>query len=150
MCVAVPKSALPDPDFPGKPEGSATDSRRVRTRLPGIARCSLRVHACNAGSRLECDCLDPDFESHATRPKPRRRAACSCCLFLQRTTSRNQPRAGWLRSLYNLFGFGKRQEAASILAAVNAATPVGHTRATRAGTMRRQARGSIEHEDLAL
>jgi hypothetical protein len=71
-------------------------------------------------------------------------------LFLQRTTLRNQPRAGWLRSLYDLFGFGKGQEAASILAAVNAATPVGHTRATRAGTMRRQARGSIEHEDLAL
>ena len=87
------------------------------------------------------------------RPKPRRSAACSCCLFLQRTTvtSRNKPRAGWLRSLYHLFGFGKQQEAASILATVNAATPVGHTRATRAGTMRWQALlGSIEHEDLAL
>ena len=46
--------------------------------------------------------------------------------------------------------FCTTSEAASILAAVNAATPVGHTRATRAGTMRRQARGSIEHEDLAL
>jgi hypothetical protein len=77
-------------------------------------------------------------------------AACSCCLFLQRTTSRNKPRAGWLRSLYNLFGLGKRQEAASILAVVNAATPVGHTHAKRAGTRLLQARGSIEHEDLAL
>jgi hypothetical protein len=71
-------------------------------------------------------------------------------LFLQRTTLRNQPRAGWLRSLYNLFGFGKQKEAASILAAVNAAAPVRHTRATRAGTMGRQARGSVEHQDLAL
>ncbi len=101
------------------------------------------------GSRHECKCLDPDFESHAMRPKLRGRAACSCCLFLQRTTSRNKPRAGWLRSLYNLFGLGKRQEAASILAAVNAATPVGHIRADRAGT-RRWTRGSIEREDLAL
>ena len=86
------------------------------------------------------------------RHKPRRRAVCSCGLFLQSTTSRtrSQPRAGWLRSLYDLFGLGKRQEAALILAAVNAATPVGNTRATRAGTMRREARGSIEHEDLAL
>ena len=83
------------------------------------------------------------------RPKPRRRVACSCCLFLQRTTSRNKPRAGWLRSLYNLFGLGKQQEAASILAAVNAATPVGQIRADRAGT-RRWTRGSIEREDLAL
>jgi hypothetical protein len=75
--------------------------------------------------------------------------ACSCCLFLQSTTSRNKPRSGWLRSLYNLFGVGKQQEAASILAAVNAAKPVGHTRADRAGTSR-WTRGSIEREDLTL
>jgi hypothetical protein len=63
------------------------------------------------------------------------------------------PRSGWLRSLYNLFGFGKQQEAlqaASILAAVRAAKPVGRTRADRAGTKRWATRGSIEHEDLAL
>ena len=71
-------------------------------------------------------------------------------LFLQSTTSRNMPRSGWLRSLYNLFGFGKQQEAASILAAVRAAKPVGRTRADRAGTKRWATRGSIEHEDLAL
>ena len=90
----------------------------------------------------------PDFELHAM--KPRRRGACACCLFLQSTTSRNKPRSGWLRSLYNLFGVGKQQEAVSILAAVRAATPVGHTRADRAGIKRWQTRGSIEHEDLAL
>ena len=87
MCVAVPKSALPDPDSPGKPEGSATDSRRVRTRLPGIARCSLRVHACNAGSRLECDCRTR-ISSRMPRGRSRAEellvvlllvlAACSC------------------------------------------------------------------------
>jgi hypothetical protein len=55
-----------------------------------------------------------------------------------------------LRSLYNLFGFGKQQEAASILAAVGAAAPVGHTCADKAGIKRWQTRGSIEHEDLAL
>ena len=62
------------------------------------------------------------------------------------------PRSGWLRSLYNLFGVGKQQEAASILAAVRAAEPVGHTRmpVDRAGTKLLQTRGSIEHEDLAL
>jgi hypothetical protein len=65
---------------------------------------------------------------------------------LQSTTLRS----GWLRSLYNLFGFGKQQEAASILAAVRAAKPVGRTRADRAGTSRWTTRGSIEHEDLAL
>jgi len=66
------------------------------------------------------------------------------------TTSRIKLRAGWLRSLFNLFGLGKQQEAASILAAVRAAEPVGHTRADRAGIKRWQTRGSIEHEDLAL
>jgi hypothetical protein len=55
-----------------------------------------------------------------------------------------------MRSLYNLFGLGKQQEAASILAAVRAAKPVGRTRADRAGTKRWATRGSIEHEDLAL
>ena len=68
------------------------------------------------------------------------------------TTSWNKLRAGWLRSLFNLFGLGKQQEAASILAAVRAANakPVGptRTRVDRAGTKRWQARGSIEHEDL--
>ena len=73
---------------------------------------------------------------------PHRRGACS----LQSTTLRS----GWLRNLYNLFGFGKQQEAASILAAVRAAKPVGRTRADRAGTRRWTTRGSIEHEDLAL
>jgi hypothetical protein len=66
------------------------------------------------------------------------------------TTSRIKLRSGWLRSLYNFFGLGKQQEAASILAAVHAAEPVGHTRADRAGIKRWQTRGSIEHEDLAL
>jgi hypothetical protein len=66
------------------------------------------------------------------------------------TTSRIKLRAGWLRSLFNLFGLGKQQEAASILAAVRAAKPVGRTRADRAGTRRWTTRGSIEHEDLAL
>jgi hypothetical protein len=85
-------------------------------------------------------------------PRCRSRAeemACSCCLFLQRTTSRNKPRSGWLRSLYNLLGVGKQQEAVSILAAVNAAEPVGHTRADRTGIKRSQTRGSIEREELA-
>ena len=93
-------------------------------------------------SRLEC--RDAEFSS--TRPNLRRSAACS----LQNTTARNKPRSGWLRSLYNLFGVGKQQEAVSILAAVRAAKPVGHTRADRAGIKRWQTRGSIEHEDLAL
>jgi hypothetical protein len=66
------------------------------------------------------------------------------------TTSRIKLRAGWLRSLFNLFGLGKQQEAASILAAVRAAEPVGHTRADRTGIKRWQTRGSIEREDLAL
>ncbi len=66
------------------------------------------------------------------------------------TTSRNKLRSGWLRSLFDLFGLGKQQEAASILAAVRAAEPVGHTRADRAVLKRWQTRGSIEHEDLAL
>ena len=65
------------------------------------------------------------------------------------TTSRIKLRAGWLRSIFDLFGLGKQQEAASILAAVRAAKPVGHTR-DRAGTKRWQTRGSIEHEDPAL
>ncbi len=87
------------------------------------------------------------FELHATRPKPHRRSACS----LQSTTSRNRPRSGWQRSLFNLFGFGKQHEAASILAAVRAAKPVVNTRADRAGIKRWATRGSIEHEeDLAL
>ena len=94
----------------------------------------------------------PDFELHAM--KPRRRGACACCLFLQSTTSRNKPRSGWLRSLYNLFGVGKQQEAVSILAAVRAAQPVGLTRADKAGTKRWQtsarSSGSIEYENLAL
>ena len=73
-------------------------------------------------------------------------------VLLQSTTtnSRNKLRSGWLRSLFNLFGLGKQQEAASILAAVRAAEPVGHTRANRTGLKRSQTRGSIEHEDLAL
>ena len=66
------------------------------------------------------------------------------------TTSRIKLRAGWLRSLFNFFGLGKQQEAASILAAVRAAEPVGHTRSGRAVIKRWQTRGSIEHEDLAL
>ena len=66
------------------------------------------------------------------------------------TTSRIKLRAGWLRSLFNLFGLGKQQEAASILAAVRAAKPVGRTRADRAGPKLWATRGSIEHEDLAL
>ena len=66
------------------------------------------------------------------------------------TTSRKKLRSGWLRSLFDLFGLGKQQEAASILAAVRAAEPVGHTRADRTGIKRWQTRGSIEHEDLAL
>jgi hypothetical protein len=66
------------------------------------------------------------------------------------TTSRIKLRAGWLRSIFDLFGLGKQQEAASILAAVRAAEPVGHTRAHRAVIKRWQTRGSIEHEDLAL
>jgi hypothetical protein len=65
---------------------------------------------------------------------------------LQSTTLRS----GWLRSLYNLFGFGKQQQEASILAAVRAAEPVRRTRADRAGTRRWTTHGSIEHEDLAL
>ena len=60
------------------------------------------------------------------------------------------PRSGWLRSLYNLFGFGKQQEAALMIAAVRAAKPVGRTRADRAGPRRWATRGSIEHEELAL
>ncbi len=79
---------------------------------------------------------------------PHRRGACS--LQSTTTTSRIKLRAGWLRSLFNLFGLGKQQEAASILAAVRAAEPVGRTRADRAGTRRWTTRGSIEHEDLAL
>jgi hypothetical protein len=68
------------------------------------------------------------------------------------TTSRIKLRAGWLRSLFDLFGLGnlKQQEAASILAAVRAAEPVGHTRADRTGINRSQNRGFIEREDLAL
>jgi hypothetical protein len=60
------------------------------------------------------------------------------------------PRSGWLRSLYNLFGFAKQQEAASILKAVRAAKPVERTRADRTGPRRWATRGSIEHEELAL
>ena len=81
---------------------------------------------------------------------PHRGGACS---LQSRTTSRNMPRSGWLRSLYNLFGFGKQQEAlqaASILSAVRAAEPVRRTRADRADPKRWQARRSIEHEDPAL
>ncbi len=148
MCVTAPKSALPDPDSAGKPEGSATDSLRVRTRLLASPRCSVRVHLCNADQGTSAS-ASTRISSRMPRSRSCAEAACSCCLFLQRTTSRNKPRAGWLRSLYNLFGLGKRQEMASILAAVNAATPVGHTRADRAGT-RRWTRGSIEREDLAL
>ena len=85
--------------------------------------------------------LDPDFKPHATRTD----VVLVLCSSLQSTTLRS----GWLRSLYSLFGFGKQQEAASILAAVRAAKPVGHTR-DRAGTKRWQTRGSIEHEDPAL
>jgi hypothetical protein len=72
-------------------------------------------------------------------------------VLLQGTTatSRNKLRSGWLRSLFNLFGLGKQQEAASILAAHRAAEPFGHTR-DRAGIRRWQTRGSIEHEDLAM
>ena len=91
--------------------------------------------------------LHADFALHATLPK-HRLAACS--LQSTTTTSRNKLRAGWLRSLFDLFGVGKQQEAASILAAVRAVEPVGHTRADRAGLKRWQTRGSIEHEDLAL
>ena len=68
-------------------------------------------------------------------------------LLLQSTTSRNKLRSGWLRSLFNLFGLGKQQEAASILAAVRAAEPVGHI---RVDIKRSQTRGLIEREDLAL
>ncbi len=71
-------------------------------------------------------------------------------LLLQSTTSRNKLRSGWLRSLFNLFGLGKQQEAASILAAVRAAEPVGHIRVDRTGIKRSQTRGLIEREDLAL
>jgi hypothetical protein len=97
-------------------------------------------------------------------PGPAFRAACHAAeaaptfflFFVQSTTSRNQPRYGWLRSLFSIFGFGKHQsvtqDAASILAAVRAAEPIGHTRVDRAGTQRWQTRhgGSIEHEDVAL
>ena len=89
-----------------------------------------------------------DFALHATLPKLHRLAACS--LQSTTTTSRIKLRAGWLRSLFNLFGLGKQQEAASIVAAVRAAEPVGHTRADRAGLKRWQTRGYIEHEDLML
>ena len=73
---------------------------------------------------------------------PHRRGACS----LQSTTLRS----GWLRSLYNLFGFGKQQEEASILAAVRAAKPVGRPVRTGLAHKRGAILGSIEHEDLAL
>ena len=140
--MAAPKSALPDPDSPGKPEGSATHSRRVRTRLrhrptlftlacmqrPIEAR--VRISSCMRRGRSRTDVMLVLLQSTAT-------------------ISRNKLRAGWLRSLFDLFGVGKQQEAASILAAVRATEPVGQSRADRAGT-RRWTRGSIEREDLAL
>ena len=88
-----------------------------------------------------------------SRWMPRGRSRTDVMLVLLQstaTTSRIKLRAGWLRSLFNLFGLGKQQEAASILAAVRAAEPVGHTRAHRTGIKRWLTPGSIEREDLAL
>ena len=132
--VAAPKSAPPDPESAGQPEGSAPHSRRVRPRLRH--RPILIARACMRGG-IEARMAGPGFLAAC---HPHRRGACS----LQSTTLRS----GWLRSLYNLFGFGKQQEAASILAAVRAAKPVA--RADRAGPRRWATRGSIEHGDLAL
>ena len=136
--MAAPKSALPDPDSAGKPEGSAIHRRRVRPRLRH--RPILIARACMRGG-IEARMAGPGFLAAC---HPHRRGACS----LQSTTLRS----GWLRtgSLDNLFGFGEQQEAASILTAVRAAKPVGRTRSDRAGTKRWVTRGSIEHEDLAL
>ncbi len=136
MSVAAPASALLDPDSAGKPEGSATHSRRVRTRLRH--RPILITRACMRGG-IEARMAGPRFLAAC---HPHRRGACS----LQSTMLRS----GWLRSLYNLFGVGKQQEATSILAAVRAAKLVRRTRADRAGTKRLATRGSIAHEDLAL
>ena len=142
-CVAAPKSALPDPDPPGKPEGSATHSRRVRTRLrhrPILFTLACMQRRIEARVRIS-SCM----------PRCRSRTDVMRVLLQSTTTnSRIKLRAGWLRSLFNLFGLGKQQEASSILAAVRAAEPVGHTRADRAVIKRWQTRGSIEHEDLAL
>ncbi len=140
--MTAPESAPPDPDSPGKPEGSATRSRRVRTRLRH--RPILFTLAC-----MQCRI---EARVRISRCMARCRSRTDALLVLLQsttTTSRNKPRSGWLRSLYNLFGLGKQQEAASILAAVRAAKPGGHTR-DRAVIKRWQTRGSIEHEDPAL
>jgi hypothetical protein len=107
-----------------------------------MAAAMLTTRACMKGGVEAGPGFRAAFRSH-------RRVACS---LQSTTTSRNKLRSGWLRSLFHLFGFGKQQEAASILAAVRAAEPVRHTRADRAGTnlKRWQTRGSIEHEDLGL
>ena len=54
-------------------------------------------------------------------------------------------RSGWLRSVMAFFGVGKQQEAASIVAAVKAATPVG-----RRETDRRRPMAFVVADDEAL
>ncbi len=129
----------PRPRFPRQAGGERNQESQSTDPTPASPDPIKRVHAGKA--------FGPDNELHAMRPNLLVRGACS----LQSSASRNKPRSGaWLRSLYNLFGLGKQQEAASILAAVRAATPVGQTatRVDRAGIKRWQTRPYIEHEDL--
>jgi hypothetical protein len=60
-------------------------------------------------------------------------------------------RAGWFQTLFRLFGRGKRQEAASIVAVVNATEPFGYrtARLQVTGTMRTERTAAfIAHEEL--
>jgi hypothetical protein len=51
--------------------------------------------------------------------------------------------------VFHLLGRGKRQEAASIVAAVNATEPFGHRKTRRlAGKMRTERSAFIAHEEL--
>ena len=126
----------------------AGEAEPGRARAPTVWTCILpsRVH-CARCTSLHCTLrtLAPCF-AHACRaavPVPMRR----CRSLLQ--VARRPGRAGWLRTVFHLFGRAERQEAASIVAAVNATEPFGHRKTRRlAGKMRTERSAYIAHEEL--
>ncbi len=64
--------------------------------------------------------------------------------------SRRRGRSGWLRSISNLLGRSKQDEASAIVAVVNATKPVGLRNADRASAMHRQHSALIVHEEPVL
>jgi len=133
---------------PADPDNLAGEAEPRRARAPTVWTCTLpsRVHCTRCTALHAVHARHRALHSHVARQChcPVRR----CRLLLQ--VAQRPGRAGWLQTLSHLLGRGKRQEAASIVAVVNATEPFGHrtARLQVSGKMRRERTAFIVHEEL--